>query len=46
MLITPKHIPIVERDAWLEPVEGELIHRKELYINQMFQIERDRKSVV
>ena len=46
MLITPKHIPIVERDAWLEPVEGELIHRHELYINQIFQIERAAGSIV
>ncbi len=39
-------LPIVERDEWLRPVEGELLHRHRLYLDKIADIERSSGSIV
>lgn len=46
MSTATEHLPIVERDEWLRPVEGELIYRKELYANKLHDIEQAAGSIV
>lgn len=37
---------IIEKDPWLEPSEGELNYRHDLYLNKLSQIERASGSIV
>lgn len=41
-----QHLPIVEKDDWLRPVEGELIYRHKLYTDHLEDIERSSGSIV
>ena len=41
-----QHLPIVERDEWLRPVEGELNYRRSLYLDRMDEIRRAAGSIV
>ena len=41
-----KHLPIVKRDEWLLPVEGELKYRKSLYESRLAEIEKASGSIV
>ncbi len=40
-----KHLPIVEQDPWLEPVEGELAYRHQLYEEQLARIVASSGSI-
>ncbi len=46
MCTATEHLPIVERDEWLLPVEGELIYRNKLYANKLRDIEQTAGSIV
>ncbi len=46
MCTATEHLPIVERDEWLRPVEGELIYRNKLYANKLRDIEQTAGSIV
>lgn len=46
MCTVTEHLPIVERDEWLRPVEGELIYRNKLYANKLRDIEQTAGSIV
>ena len=41
-----QHLPIVERDEWLRPVEGELNYRRSLYLDRMDEIRNAAGSIV
>ena len=41
-----QHLPIVEHDEWLRPVEGELNYRHSLYLDRMEEIRRAAGSIV
>lgn len=41
-----KHLPIVEKDPWLKPVEGEMIARHDRYLNKLSAIERGSETIV
>ena len=43
---TSRHLPMVERDEWLAPVEGELLRRRERYLNHMKDIEASAGNIV
>ncbi|MDD3130717.1 MAG: 1,4-alpha-glucan-branching enzyme, partial [Bacteroidales bacterium] len=40
-----KMLPLVAQDAWLEPVEQEIEHRLERYLQRLAQIEKDYGSL-
>ena len=40
-----KRLPIVEQDSWLEPVEGELVYRHQLYLDKLREIEASSGSI-
>jgi len=39
-------LPMIEQDPWLEPNEGELNYRYELYLQRLAEIERSSGSIV
>ncbi len=39
-------LPMVAADPWLEPVEGELLYRRQLYLDALARIERGSGSIV
>ncbi len=41
-----KHLPIVEQDEWLQPVEGELEYRHRLYTEKLAAIEAASGSII
>jgi len=41
-----KHLPIVEQDEWLRPVEGEIEYRHKLYADKLADIVRSSGSLV
>ncbi len=43
---TPRRLPVVERDAWLQPVEEHMNRRYEQYERQMARIESAAGSIV
>uniref|UniRef100_UPI004056E345 alpha-amylase family glycosyl hydrolase n=1 Tax=Alistipes sp. TaxID=1872444 RepID=UPI004056E345 len=40
-----KRLPIIEQDPWLEPVEGELVYRHQLYEDKLHTIEASSGSI-
>lgn len=42
---TKKRLPIVERDEWLRPVEGEIDYRHRLYLDKLAEIEKAADSL-
>ena len=40
------HLPIVEQDEWLRPVEGEIEYRHRLYTEQLDRIRESAGSLV
>ncbi len=40
-----KHLPIVEQDEWLKPVEGEINYRHQLYCDKMARIEASSGTI-
>lgn len=45
-LIMVKRLSIIEKDSWLEPVEGELNYRYKLYTSKLADIEASSGSIV
>ena len=43
---TPRRLPVVERDAWLQPVEEHMNRRYAQYERQMARIESASGSIV
>ena len=43
---TSRHLPMVQRDEWLAPVEDELLRRRERYLNHMNEIEASAGTIV
>ncbi|MEG0788964.1 MAG: alpha-amylase family glycosyl hydrolase [Alistipes sp.] len=41
-----QRLPIVEHDEWLQPVEGELNYRHQLYLDKLSEIEQAAGSIV
>ncbi len=40
------HLPIVEQDSWLQPVEAQLVARQERYLAKLQEIDRSSGSIV
>lgn len=43
---TAAKLPIVEKDPWLEPVEGELVYRHQRYLDKLLNIEKSCGSII
>ncbi len=46
LLVMSKRLAIIEKDSWLEPVEGELNYRHKLYTDKLADIEASSGSIV